>query len=643
MIRLDRRACAFLAGLVAVFALATGFKVHGSSIGIWRPILLEPGPDSSLLAGQPRLIRSDEWSITTLAMLGQVNSRPAFPIENPSWGPERVPLIASLPARHWSMLLRPQFLGLFALDVERGFAFYWNAKALLLLSGVFLLLLLLTENDFGVSVLGTAWVFFSGFVQWWYSTPAMLPELIGCAAWGIVAAHHLALSPKRWVMAASAPLIVLCAVNAALAIYPPFQVPIAQLSLAVLAGSLAPRLLAKPQSGDLPFRAGCAGLAIAAIALLLALYVGDVRATVDLMLGTVYPGARRSLGGDVSLTQVFGGFFAALMSEQSFPKAWQNVCEASGFLLLFPIPLSALALRVTRREPVSAIEWSLCAYLLVTLAWMAIGGPRALAIATGFGFSQGTRPVLGLGLGSILLCCVFLARSRSDLPRSLGGRIALASAGLGLLALLGRDFARVSEGVFPLAWIALACLVAAASGLLLLARRRISFAAFVLVPAIWSHALVNPVVVGLGPILDSAAFRQVSEIVAREPDARWAAYSGYALANWLKAAGAQVANGTKIVPPLAELRALDPDRRAESVYNRYANVSLIERPGAQVSFELRHADAYTIAIDPKSELWGTLGVRYLLLRSEPVDRDFLARNDLVIARPEQRLWVYRRR
>ena len=37
------------------------------------------------------------------------------------------------------------------------------------------------------------------------------------------------------------------------------------------------------------------------IALLLALYVRDVRATVDLMLGTVYPGARRSLGGDVSL------------------------------------------------------------------------------------------------------------------------------------------------------------------------------------------------------------------------------------------------------------------------------------------------------------------------------------------------------
>jgi hypothetical protein len=361
------------------------------------------------------------------------------------------------------------------------------------------------------------------------------------------------------------------------------------------------------------------------------------------MLGTVYPGARRSLGGDVSLTQIFGGFFAALMSEQSFPKAWQNVCEASGFLLLFPIPLAAFALRVTRREPVSALEWSLSAYLLVTLAWMAIGGPRALAIATGFGFSQGTRPLLGLGLGSILLCCVFLARSHADLPRSLGGKIALASSGLALLALLGRNFARVSDGVFPLAGIALACLVAAASGLLLLARRRIAFAAFVLVPAIWSHALVNPVVVGLGPILDSAAFRQVSEIVAREPDARWAAYSGYALANWLKAAGAQVANGTKIVPPLAELRALDPDSRAESVYNRYANVSLIERPGAQVSFELRHPDAYTIAIDPKSALWEKLGVRYLLLRSEPVDREFLASSDLVIARPAQRLWVYRRR
>ena len=99
MIRLDRRACALLAGLVAVFALATGFKVHGSSIGIWRPILLEPGPDASLLAGQPRLIRSDEWSITTLAMLGQVNSRPAFPVENPGVVLRETPKAAAEPSR----------------------------------------------------------------------------------------------------------------------------------------------------------------------------------------------------------------------------------------------------------------------------------------------------------------------------------------------------------------------------------------------------------------------------------------------------------------------------------------------------------------------------------------------------------------
>ena len=59
------------------------------------------------------------------------------------------------------------------------------------------------------------------------------------------------------------------------------------------------------------------------------------------------------------------------------------------------------------------------------------------------------------------------------------------------------------------------------SGFMVIMLGLVVLAAFVLVPAIWSHALVNPVVVGLGPILDSAAFRQVSEIVAREPDARW--------------------------------------------------------------------------------------------------------------------------
>src|SRR4051812_13846956 len=116
LIRFDSKTRFFLASLLFFFLLATLFRLHGSSMGVWNQVISGQKLDLGILAGTPKEIRSDEWLGTTIEMVSQSRLHPSFPLINPAWGPAEVPLIANLPARHWSMLLRPQYWGFFLLD-----------------------------------------------------------------------------------------------------------------------------------------------------------------------------------------------------------------------------------------------------------------------------------------------------------------------------------------------------------------------------------------------------------------------------------------------------------------------------------------------------------------------------------------------
>jgi len=651
LIRFDRKTQAFLGTILVLFALGTAFKIHGSSIGMWNVIWNRKDPgrisDAGVLLGTPKFIRSDEWGVATLMILSQARARPAFPVVNPQWGPAQVPLIFNLPVWHWSLLVRPQFWGFFFLDLERAYAFYWNMKACLLLGGVFLLLMLLTANDFWISLLGTGWVFFSGFTQWWYSTPAMFPEMVGCVALTLVAAHYLVLSPRRWAIGVAALVSMIFLLDSALFLYPPFQVPLIYFAIAILIGSLGPRLWAGSVRSHLALRAGCAALALAAVAGLILLYYYDGRQAIELMRGTVYPGKRMVTGGEVSLAQIFNGFYGFFMSEGSFPRTWQNVCEASNFVLLFPVPMAAVLWRVWRRRRVTALEWALILYLAVVFSWMAVGWPRPLAVASAFGLSPHTRSLHGLGLASIFLCCIFLARQRVDLPGTFPRRLLVAGSLLTLFVVISLDFDGVTKGFATPGQIALVSLGGAVAGYLLLARKRVAFALLILVPSIWSFALVNPIAAGLGPILDTKLFHEVSGIVEQDPNARWAVYTNsspivnYATDNLFKVAGAQVFNGTKVVPPFDDFRVLDPKSELMSSYNRYAHIVLAPGKDSELTLMNVHGDGYTLRIDPSNNIWRQLEIRYVALPFEATDPEFLGKTALVAALPDFGFWIYR--
>jgi hypothetical protein len=440
----------------------------------------------------------------------------------------------------------------------------------------------------------------------------------------------------------------MASVNFVLFLYPPFQVPLGYLGLALLAGSLPGRLTRERVRVHLAFRAASAALAAFAIGAALAAFYVDARETVALVRATVYPGGRIAVGGEMTLARLFSGLFGFFMSEGSFPREWQNVCESSNFVLPFPVCLGILVWRLLGRQPVGAVPWSLALYILALLAWMLWGFPAPIARLSQFAHVQDTRALVGLGLASIFWCCQELAEREAARGKLSPRQQAVAtSLCIALLLLYGVHFNAATGGFASWSAVLAVCAVGGSACFCLLDGRTAAFAACVLVPNLAVHGLVNPVALGLGPITGSRVYRETARVVEADPQGLWIVYGHAELANLFKAAGARVFNGTLFVPPLEELRLLDPAGQHEAVYNRYAHVWLLPSDAPTVAFHpTRQPDLYAIGIDPTHGVWRSLRARYVVIPSEfrPSEtafQAFLREARLVFSVPEDDVFVYR--
>ncbi|HUK13450.1 MAG TPA: hypothetical protein VLW17_09105 [Thermoanaerobaculaceae bacterium] len=639
--RLDRRVLILLGAMAVLVVTASSLKLSGSSIGSWNRLTREDALAGDTLLGAPKLIRIDEYSVTTPEIMSQLNQPARLSPENQSWGPERVPLVTNVPVEHWSMLFRPQYWGFFLVDPEHAFAFYWNMKLLLLGGGVLWLSMLLTGGDFWVSVFAATWVASSGFVQWWYSTPTMMPEMVGCFCLMTAAACGMAESGSRGALVAMSGIFVVAFVGFATCCYPPFQIPLLYLGAVIVIGRRLDTRRVRRPSVTTNRRGIIAIAAIAIVALSLA-WLHDTASTLAMVRATSYPGGRASSGGDLGLAELFGGLYGFFMSQGSFPQGWGNVCEASNFVLLFPIPAALLGARLATRKRVSALQLGLVVYTLALAAWAWLGWPRALATLTGFRFVPGRRALLGLGLASILLCCVWLSAVRRERQQRFraGSMVALVAMVVAVLGAFTLWANHAMHGFLRAPQACLATLAGSAAAVLLIRRSAPRFAACILAPNLIAYGLVNPVTRGLRPLTGTRLSHEVSALTGQAPGARWVAYGHPALADYLKATGAPVLNGTKVVPPLRDLRILDPEGANKGVYNRYAHVAFEVRDSPRASFTLTASDGYAVGLNPASDLMPALGVRFVVLPFRNADVQFAARSRLVAGFADSDIWIY---
>ncbi len=620
-IRFDYKTNLFLAVLALYLLVATCFNINGSSVGMWNEVFYH-NPQSDIHLGTPKQIRSDEWAFHTPAILSQCNSIPPFPAENYSLGGHKAPLVMSVPAKHFSILLRPQFWLFFLVSTERAFAFYWSMKLVFLMGGIFFLLMMILENNFVISLFGALWVYFSGYMQWWYSSPAMWPELVGCFALFTTTLIQILVSKRKVIIVLSSLIFLISFFNFVVTLYPPHQVPLVYLSCCIIIGVLSTRFRSVLSQLLMDrFRLTFVVLTLVFTAGLLFLFYCDTKYTLKVFVDTVYPGMRRSTGGEISIAKIFNGFFGIFMSERNFPRIWGNVCESSNFFLLFPVPMMLFGWEWLRQKKVSALNAGFALYIAIILLWLIWGFPKPVAQVTLFDRVPGARSVLSLGIASIIWTCLSLHRiTRENTVYTLKFKISVTAIMFIGVLIYAFYFNVVTESFASVSQIIIACAFVTVASFLLLGRKALLFAGLILIPNIMVHSMVNPICIGLKPILSHPLYERINHIVRQAPDSKWIVYrtpnmTMPLLANFTYAGGAKVFNGLKYIPNLDEMKELSSKDNDIEIYNRYGYISLSPVTGSEVSFGLLEGDLYMISVDPGNDCWKRLGITYCLLPS----------------------------
>ncbi len=628
LIRFDKRVKWFVGTVVGLFLVLTLLKIHTSSLPVWNQILPDgSNPKRGLIAGTPRSIRMDEWSAMVPFLLSQANND--YPQENPAIGGGKPGLVVYLPLRHFIMAFRPNYWGLGFLDIERGFA--WNNLFYPLIGYLVsvLLLLLLTRNQFWLSVLGGLWLVLSPGIAWWSFSP-LTHVFSGSVI--LIASLYVFYAPRWTTFLWAGPLFSWAVVTFALNLYPPYQVPYGYLLILLLVGFIATNfdkqvLLSRLLPKLLTF--GLAGLAIGAIVYA---YYTDAKPTLDAITSTVYPGKRSESGGTGFVGNWLSEYYSSwFMGEQKFPTTWLNICELSHGVTFMPAIAVAMAVYAVKTRTINPLVAIVLAYSIILLIWIQVGFPTFLAKATLLDVSPTRRTQVPLGITNVMLAILFLAQIRTwRLTLPLSWKTGLVAAAVGFMIYAAwlnvsdaEGFYKGSQLVFPtLFFIVLNVLMLP----VLAFRHKEVWIASAMVLFSLPSLGINPIGKGLSPITEHALYQKVRELHAQDPTARWTVMtdgqSRPYVTYLVTATGVNQLSGIKFIPDFKTMRTLDPTAKRDSAYNRYAHTvygSYVDpaHPDSTVIAN-QFEDGYMVALDPCSPKLKKLNAKYFIFEKTPV-------------------------
>jgi len=623
LIVFDKKTKIFLVLLIAGYFIMSLLKIHTSSIGFWDQYI-GPAQSESVIAGTPRSIRMDEWMVSATAIIGQYKS--GMPLHNPSLGDGNAALIWGFPVKDISMVLRPSLWAYFIFDVEHAFAFSWNFNLFFFIISTFLLFMLLTESNFWVSVFGAFFIFLSGAEQWWsYSFGALMTYLNG-----IILSFSYLLYAKKIRTLGLAGLIFICSCFSFLnGIYPPWQIPLVYLYTAILVGYLIKKKNFKIIRQKLWLRLGVTAAAGIIFLLIIYHYYEHVKQTYELLANTAYPGKRTTNGGDLVQGKLFSEFFGMYMSDTHFPEKWLNICEASSFMMFFPIVFYGMAYNFFKLKKIDWIQILLSFYVIVILTWLLVGFPSFLSKISLLSMSPSYRTLPVFGVANCILLVCYLGNKETDKKTNFSWlEFSILAIGIYIFArVVANHINKVTSDFFTSDQVIAMTVLITAAYLL------IRYKYFKYVPAILMLLLlgmnvsnfgVNPITSGLSSVLGNPLAKASEAVHEKDPLAGWAVFGEGRWANLLKANGIRVFNGVKFTPMIKDMQAtFDSSGKNKFTYNRYAHVELKTYIDNKDSFVLQmpYFDGYTINTDPCSPRFKKVGIKYFVFSYKPKEAE----------------------
>lgn len=579
----------YLIGLI-VFVFIILMNWNGSSISQWDSRVSDrtKGATSSIVVGQSRAVRTDEWMVQTPFYMAQTkNGLKEFNSKLTQDGQDMV-ISYNSPVKNLTIIGKPFNWGFLFLPSDRALSWYYALKVVGLFLLSFEFIMILTKRKRYLSLLGAFWITLSPGVQWWFFQH--LGDLVYFSLAILVSVFYFFASKKSWVQAAMALLFASSAIGFILVLYPAFQVMFAYFILAVLIGFFFEYRGGKVKAKQVIM----AIVALLLVGVVVFTFVQNAMPQLKLLMNTAYPGKRISTGGSgmpFSQTLAAMSYYLTNWKLPYNDVTFLNNCEMSSFLNFFPVILlaSPKIFRKIRRE--NAVGFSIFVYCLVMLVWLFVPMPKFIAQITLLSYTIFMRSLAIYCFAGMILSIWFigyLMDHKDVINKKFAAFLVAVLAAFYAWSIVNSPMdSYLTHYEFLFTVIAFAGLAA-----LFLFRRYKTFMILMFCLIIGAGATINPINKGTSAIYQKKLSQKIMAINKKHPNARWVGEGD--LYNFLPALGVNTFNGVAFVPIMKTWHKLDPKHTDNFTYNRYEHIHTVIVPQKKTSFATMQADSILV-------------------------------------------------
>lgn len=590
-----------------IFSLLVIFKFNGSAVFTWNEII-EPESSfpTSIVIGKRQTIRSDEWLVGTPEVLTQATKEVNYNSNNTILRGTKnlVTMFPNLPSRDLSLLSCPRYIGYMFLDTERAFSFSWYLPYFLAFFTCFEFFMIITKKNRKYSLLGTLLIVFSPVVQWWQSSDIFVYGMMA------ILAFYYFVKANSWkkrllfsiLFGYSGFLYLMC-------LYPAWQVPYAYFYLIMLIWIIKENK-EKLHIKDLLY------LTVALSIIIIPTYIlfKQNAEVIKITTATVYPGSRNSTGGgpwDSIFTYIFDIYLPY--------KNLGNPCELSQFICLFPLPLIMSAYLIFKRNKKDLLLVLMSIVQLFLVIWSIFPLPEIVSKLTLMYMSTVNRTLTVIGFLSVIemiyIMSIFEDSDVLLLKSKKNYFILLISFCLSCVVFyLGYNSLNSSyPGYLNIYMNIISFIILFLLFYLFLNNnfKANNYLTYLLIAVtLISSITVIPINKGLKIMYEKPLAKKIKSIVKKDDDALFiSADKTVFTANYISVNGAKTINTINHVPNLKLYHKLDPQKKYNNIYNRYAHVE-VDLVDKDTSFELVYPDR--IKINMSYDDVCKIGVDYLV-------------------------------
>lgn len=578
----------FIYTLLVLFFVVN--KIHFSSVACFDNSI-QPGEGSDLIHpifGFARGIRSDEWLVGVPRMMtgnytnfGTLNGIPRAVLTNN--------ISASGLQLDYASLCKPLNYFYYIFGSEYGISFAFSYKIIFCFAFCFELFLILTNKNKLMAFLGGVLLCFSPFNLWW-SMPITL--LSGSAI--IVLFYYFIVQKNSLCRLGIGALLAIAGADFITDLYPAWAVPMGFLILALMAWILIVNDNWKhfTKIDWIVF-----AVDVAFMISIVARYFYIEMDYIEAVQNTMYPGARVDYGG-MAIPKLLGYF----TSQLSFLGGIANPSEMGVIFGAYPLGLILMIYVQIREKGRNILLWCLSVPAIVLFVYCTVGLPPLLCKLILLTYSTRTRAVDFFGVLCLIVLIVSLSEMKKNslmLPVWAG---AIISSFCSFIA-CRQSLSILEDGRFryPALVILLAIITAIGITIIISNVKKEGVRTWTIVTSgsllLCAGLCIHPFMIGLDAINSKPVAKEIKEILSEDPNSKWIAVGDIVTPNYLIACGAPTVNSVNYIPNYEMWDLLDPDKRYEEVWNRYAHIAVSLSEDGNSNYFLNAQDFMTMVLN----------------------------------------------